>query len=234
MNIAIILAGGIGTRLGSNIPKQYIEVKGKSILGYCLDKFLLSKCIDAIQIVANEEWHEYINKYINQNDISSKFSGYSMPGENRQLSIYNALNDVKTFASDFDYVMIHDAVRPLVSERLIECCFKEVKKCDGVIPVIPVKDTVYISENGSVISELVDRKKVFAGQTPEVFILGKYYRANTDILRDKILSINGSTEPAVLAGMNISMVAGDEENFKITTESDLEQFRQKLNKGKGI
>lgn len=72
----------------------------------------------------------------------------------------------------------------------------------------------------------MDRKTIYAGQAPEVFLFGKYYDANKRLLPDKILKINGSTEPAVMAGMDIAMIPGDEGNFKITTRADLERFQK--------
>lgn len=85
-----------------------------------------------------------------------------------------------------------------------------------------------LSEDGKCISSLLDRSKLFAGQAPEAFKLGKYYDANSALLPEKILLINGSTEPAVLAGMDIVMIPGDENNFKITTRPDFERFEEIL------
>lgn len=99
---------------------------------------------------------------------------------------------------------------------------------DGAMPVLPMKDTVYLSEDGVSVSELLNRSRLFAGQAPELFDLEKYYTANMALLPDRILSINGSTEPAVMAGMDIAMVAGDEGNYKITTAADLERFKEEL------
>ena len=89
-----------------------------------------------------------------------------------------------------------------------------------------MKDTVYQSRDGKAISSLLDRNSIFAGQAPEVFLLGKYYEANRRLFPEKILEIKGSTEPAIMAGMDIVMIPGDEGNFKITTREDLERFRQ--------
>ena len=80
--------------------------------------------------------------------------------------------------------------------------------------------------NGKSICSLLDRKYIYAGQTPELFLLGKYYEANKVLLPDRILSINGSTEPAVMAGMDIRLSEGDEGNFKVTTKQDLELFKK--------
>ena len=122
--------------------------------------------------------------------------------------------------------MIHDAARPLLSQKLIADCEGAIRGHDGVLPVLPMKDTVYYSKDGRQITSLLDRQAVFAGQAPELFRLGTYYQANERLLPEEILRINGSTEPAVLAGMQIAMVPGDERNFKITTPADLERFRQ--------
>lgn len=113
----------------------------------------------------------------------------------------------------------------------ISDCLKAAKGHDGALPVLPMKDTVYLSENGKMVSSLLDRGKIYAGQAPEAFVFGKYYEANRALLPDKILEINGSTEPAVMAGMDIAMIPGDERNFKITTAADLERFREIVQKG---
>lgn len=237
MNIALILSGGTGRRMGMEIPKQYIEVCGRPIISYCLESLSAHGEIDAIQIVAEEEWQELITecmKQLNKTDglgILEKFKGFSRPGANRQLSILNGLEDIRKYADDSDYVLIHDAARPRLSEQQITGCLTAAKEHDGVIPVLLMKDTVYASENGATITSLLNRSQIYAGQAPEVFKLDAYYEANTALLPDSILRINGSTEPAILAGMDIGMIPGDEGNFKITTRADLERFREIVEKG---
>lgn len=234
MNVAVILAGGKGSRMGLEIPKQYYEVNGKAIISYCLRTFLAHEQIDAVQIVAEKMCHGYIMQQLSELPCNEKFREFSAPGENRQLSIYNALMDVRGYALENDMVVIHDAARPCVSAAQIADCLEAVKGHDGSLPVIPMKNTVYLSEDGKMVSSLLDRGKVFAGQAPEVFLLGRYYEANRTLLPDKILQINGSTEPAVLAGMDIVMIPGDEKNFKITTVADLERFQEIVQNNKMI
>lgn len=233
MNIALILAGGTGTRLGNDIPKQYIKVNNKMIISYCYETFFDSEEIDAIWIVANSNWHDVICRDIQAIDNNKvKFKGFCEPGANRQLSILNGLEAVKAYyvgRTDEIKVMIHDAARPLLTETLIKKCFDASKGHDGVMPVIPVKDTIYVSDNGETISGLLDRNKLFAGQAPEVFDFNKYYNACIKLLPDDILKINGSTEPAIKAGMDIAICEGDENNYKITTKADLERFETYLN-----
>lgn len=221
MNIALILAGGTGTRLGEDIPKQYIMVRKRPVIAYVLDLFIQHKSVDAIQVVADPVWHDTIDACV---AYSNKFRGYSMPGATRQLSIWNGLTDIRGYAEDDDLVIIHDAARPCLSDGLLQCCIDAVREHDGAMPVLPMKDTVYFSEDGRHISSLLDRGCIFAGQAPEVFRLGKYIAANNALLPERIQSVNGSTEPAILAGMDIALVDGEEKNFKITTQQDLQRF----------
>lgn len=226
MNIALILSGGTGARLGTEIPKQYLEEGGRPVLSYCLETLALHAGIDAIQIVAEPCWRLQISRWLEKADRGRKFKGFSQAGRNRQLSILHGLEDIAEYATDTDYVLIHDAARPLLSAGLISDCLEAVRGHDGVLPVLPMKDTVYCSEDGRSITSLLDRSTVFAGQAPEVFLLGRYLQASRRLLPDAILRINGSTEPAIMGGMDIAMIPGDEGNFKITTREDLERFRR--------
>lgn len=226
MNIALILSGGTGTRMGTDIPKQYIEVCGKPIISYCIECISKHPLIDAVQIVADSTWFEQLERWLSSADSRCKFRGFAKPGATRQISIYNGLGAIKAYADDNDYVFIHDAARPMLSDKQITDCIEAANGHDGVLPVLPMKDTVYSSIDGKKITALLNRKEIYAGQAPELFQLGKYYEANRQLFPDKILQINGSTEPAILAGMDIVMIPGDENNFKITTKSDLERFEQ--------
>ena len=228
MNIALILSGGTGARMYSKIPKQYIEIRGMPIVKYCIDKLSLHNGIDALQIVADLPWYDQIMKCLDKEDIRNKFRGFSAPGANRQLSIYHGLKDIKEYAEDSDYVLIHDAARPVISEALITRCLSAAAGHDGVMPVLPMKDTVYYSTDGVKVKSLLNRNEIYAGQAPELFQLGAYYEANKKLLPDQILRINGSTEPAIIAGLDIVMIPGEESNFKITTKSDLERFRKMI------
>lgn len=230
MNVALILSGGVGTRLGGDVPKQYRMVGEKPVIAYCLETLAQQEEIDAIQIVADPSWQEFIFENRSNSAWKLKFRGFSFPGDNRQLSIWNGLQDIRKFAGEEDVVLIHDAARPLLSGQLIQDCLRGMEGYDGVLPVLPMKDTVYLSENGQEISGLLDRKQIFAGQAPEAFRIGSYYRANQSLFPDRIRQINGSTEPAILAEMKIRMIPGDERNFKITTREDLTRFEEIMRK----
>ncbi len=262
MNIAIILAGGTGSRIASEIPKQFIELSGQMMLIHSIRPFADSELVDNYQIVAGKEWREKIENELFEDPesrISQKFLGFSDPGENRQMSIYNALIDIQklldctkenddsanvsadtkqnadcskymvhsTFGT-MDGVIIHDAARPFVTVEDIDECLSALDEHDGAMPVLPMKDTVYFSRSGKKVDELLNRNCIYAGQAPEAFRFDKYLKANQELLPDKILLIKGSTEPAIMAGMDVAMIPGDQRNFKVTTDEDLQRAKEIL------
>ena len=230
MNFAIILSGGVGSRMGADIPKQYIEVNGKPVISYCLQTFLNIQTIDGIVIGVANEWKSYVKEIVEVLKPQKKIF-YAEPGETRQYSIFNALKVVKEIGGkDNDLVIIHDAARPLVSKDLIQRCLNICKEADGVLPVIPVKDTIYQSTNKTHITNLLNRSELFAGQAPEAFRFGKYLQLHQEMPSEELLKINGSTEIAYKGGLNIKLVPGEEMNFKITTPEDLSNFESIINK----
>lgn len=228
-NTAIILSGGIGSRVGADIPKQYIEVLGKSIFEYSLKNFLCSNNIDIIVIVVEQQWLNYVMDVIAKDNNTEKRILYANPGETRQLSIFNGLKKLEETDSNINCVIIHDAARPLVSKKLIEDCISEIGEgYDGVMPVIPVKDTVYYSVDGKNIDNLLERNRLFAGQAPEAFKYTSYLKAHYNMSENDIKKINGSSELAYINGLKIKMIPGDPANYKITDTSDLERFKSSL------
>ena len=234
MNIALILSGGTGTRLGGDIPKQYIKVKGRMLIAYCLNMFAAHSAIDGIFVVAAPEWRDEIIKECGRLGIGkTAIMGFSDPGRTRQLSILNGLRDIDTYVKSLDknddpVVIIHDAARPNLTAEYLDRCLDAIEGCDGVMPTLPMKDTVYYSENGTKVDRLLDRSCIYAGQAPELYRLKKYLEANEKLLPDNILKINGSTEPAVMAGLNVAMIPGDENNYKVTTKKDMDRFIQDI------
>ena len=227
MRFAVLLSGGIGTRISSDIPKQYIRIAGHMIVTHALSVLLDSDHIDAVYIVAEQEWRDPILEDVKDTGLDTgRIQGFAPPGKTRQLSILNAMQLISKDSQEKDTILIHDAARPLLTEELLEKCYKALSGHDGVMPVLPMKDTVYLSDDRKSVSELLDRSKVFAGQAPELFYFKPYYEANMKLMPDKILEINGASEPAVMAGMDIVMIPGDERNFKVTTDADMERFRR--------
>lgn len=229
MNAAIILSGGTGERMrqANGVPKQYIEVHGRSILEYCLRTFAESDSIDGIVVVANELWHNYIEAIFEKLG-KRKFLGFAQPGAARQLSIYSGLKKLEQVCPDTDRVIVHDAVRPLVSLDLIKRCMDGLDQAEGVMPVLTVKDTCYQSLDGEKITSLLPRSQLFAGQAPEAFRFLPYLAAHRALSETELAAVSGSSEMAYKSGVEVRMIPGEERNFKITTPEDLVLFRRYL------
>lgn len=241
MLISLILSGGTGNRVGGDVPKQYLNVAGREIISYSIETLSASDDVDMLWIVADDKWKSEVTQIANRYDIKAKLKGISKPGATRQLSIYQGIKDIELYLdkeginkSD-TFVLVHDAARPNLTAEEITEYVVALDDHDGVLPVLPMKDTVYLSQDGKTVTGLLNRSQIYAGQAPEIFALDKYIKANEKLIifdkdgnidkASKIYEINGSTEVAVLAGMDIAMVPGSESNFKITTQKDLESFR---------
>lgn len=230
MNTAIILAGGVGSRMGLDCPKQFLMVQDKPVISYCFDIFQNHGEIDNIVVVVSEQWQPFVEEHAAKYGVS-KIRGYAPAGETRQHSIYNGLKCIAKNCPGTDIVIIHDAARPLVSDEIISECLKGAEEYDGAMPVISVKDTVYQSADGKTIGCLLKRSELFAGQAPESFKFEKYYRIHNEVTDEEIGSTAGSSEIAYRHGMEIRMVKGSERNLKITTIEDLETFETILKGG---
>ena len=166
MNYAVILSGGVGSRLGLDLPKQYYKVGDIPVIQFVLETMEKHELIDGYVIVAAKEWQEFLldcmkSVRMSMSTVSGKekFLGFADPGENRQLSIYHGLQALIGIAEENDLVLIQDAARANTSDQLISRCLMIDNKEDGAMPVLPMKDTVYLSRDGKQIDELLTASK---------------------------------------------------------------------------
>ena len=208
-----MLAGGTGIRMGR--PKQFIELLGRPALYHTLRAFEEAPGVGKIYVVGHRERVEYLTREAG----IAKYAGCAEPGEARSLSTRSGLLLCED-AQEEAIVLIHDGSRCLVTPDLIGRVVGAARGgADGVIPALPVSDTIKVAENGSV-SETLDRGRLHAAQTPQAFRLGmlrRVYAAPEKVLRD-------ATDDASLienAGGRVAMVAGEKTNIKLTTPEDL-------------
>ncbi len=229
-NLCILLAGGKGIRLGGNIPKQYIEVAGRTILEHTLIAIRMWDEMDGLLIVADDEWDELITETVARVfDACGKkvrYLGRVMPGSERQGSILNALRYARASMLDKSVVMIHDSVRPIIDKELISRCYKKMADNDAVTPGLNVKETIYVSSDGEHLTGNLSRDSLYVGQTPEFFDFFKYLKANEGLSEEKFAQVRGSAQPAIMVGLKVAVVRGDERNIKITTPGDLDLFKR--------
>jgi len=228
--IALIVAAGSGERLGGNVPKQYLNLSGKPILRHSVQTFLNHPRVDAVCVVYNPEFQELYNNAVDDLSILPPVSG----GKTRQESVRLGLENIEKYAPQ--KVLIHDAARPLVDNRIISNIIDALDSSTGVIPAIAVDDTIKTVENGKIISTL-PREKLMRAQTPQGFVFSEIVSANNAVNREPC-SVNNTeprntnnappifTDDASLfehIGKPVSIVAGSQNNFKITTYEDLKR-----------
>ncbi len=207
MNSAIIVAAGSGSRLGSDIPKQFINLDNKkSILNICVETFKMNKLIDEIIIVVLEEWLETIKKEF-------KYCKVVVGGKSRSESSIIGLNNCSEKCVN---VLIHDAARPFVTKKIISECIKNLKKYEAVIPVLSSSDSLILEETNQL--SYLNRNKIKIIQTPQAFKFSNFFPV-TENIKDN--ADDFSVVYKINPNINYTFIKGDKLNFKITDQSDL-------------
>ena len=172
-----------------------------------------------------------IKEYADDNGIS-KFRCFANAGKSRQHSVLNGLRQVNSLDNidENELVVIHDAARPCVSKEIVENCIDYLKMFDCSMPIVPVKDTVYLSNNGKMITQLLNRDTLYAGQTPEGCHLQTYLKINELLTDEELLSVRGTSAIAFAKGLSVGLFPGTESNYKITTRDDLMRFEMDMEK----
>lgn len=219
MNIAVILAAGKGERmLEHNIPKGFINVLGKPLLYYALKTFQECEEVDRIILVIPEDFFAVATCYQKEFGFS-KFKQIVVGGKTRQESVLLALQNSN--ASEEDVVLIHDAARPLVSQRIIKENISTALKVGGAATMIPTSDTIIISKDGKSIDFIPDRNEYYLEQTPASFCFAQIYQAHLLALKKGINDVSDDLKLYRDYGGKIGIVKGEKDNFKVTSEEDL-------------
>ena len=223
---AVILAGGSGKRMGTRLPKQYIELDGKPALYYSLKTFSYMEFIDEIVIVASEEHAEKVQKEIVDLYGFYKVSSIASGGRERYHSVSRGL---EALSRDTDYVFIHDGARPFVSSYTIERCLHYALKYKAAVAAVRSKDTVKLADDDSMIRSTPDRAHVWQVQTPQTFEYEMIKNAYRRLLDDEErlsgagLSVTDDTMVAKMyADIDARLVESTYDNIKLTTPEDLE------------
>lgn len=222
MNGAVVLSGGTGSRMGTGIPKQYQMMAGKPVLIHTMEQFQRCGDIECAAVVASEAWQRQILRWKDEFCLS-KLRVTAPAGESRQRSILNGLRALRPFLTgDRDGVVIQDAARPLTSGELIASLLQGLRRASCVLPVLPVTDTTYTSQDGQWVEGLLDRSTLYAGQAPEAFRYQDYLRLYEETPPEKLDRMSGSCQLPYSRGWKVKMIPGERTNIKITYPSDLE------------
>ena len=227
MNYAMIVAAGSGKRMGADRPKQFLELNGRSILSYTIETFDSSPDIDGIVIVTNADNVDYV-----KNDIAAPFKKVKAViagGSERQYSVYNGIKAIE----NCDILLIHDGVRPFVTNGSIKNIIEETKINGCCILAVPVKDTIKICDKDGFITSTPDRSLLWQAQTPQAFKFDIIKKAHESAKEDNFLG----TDDAMLTerlGYKTKAVMGSYENIKITTPEDMDIGAKILEKNRSM
>lgn len=226
-NIALIIAGGRGNRMGQDLPKQFLNVHDKPIIMYTCEAFQKHPLIDAIVVVCINGWQTALQAYANQFNIT-KLKAIVSGGENGQSSIHNGLEAIKDEYNNNDIVLVHDAIRPLVSQEIITQCILTTIEYGSAITCIPCAEALLKTEDQATSSNVLERDLIKRTQTPQGFPLGTLLDMHAEAQKRGITDSVASCTLAVELGRTVHFCAGSEKNIKLTTVDDMDIFKALL------
>lgn len=227
MNIGLLIAGGVGQRMGQEIPKQFININDKPVIIYTLEAFQNHPDIDAIAVVCLDGWHHVLDVYAKQFNIT-KLKYIVSGGENGQGSIRNGVYELEKHFGPDDIVLIHDAIRPMVSEEIISDCIRVTKEKGNAITVIPCAEAMLVSESQTDSIEIYNRDYLKRTQTPQAFYIKDICDLHREAIEKGILNSVASCTLMIELGKEVYFSKGSEKNVKLTTVEDLDIFKALL------
>ena len=228
MNIAIIIAGGVGNRMGQSIPKQFINVYDKPILMYTLDGFEKHPMVDAIEVVCIEGWENVVWSYAKQYNIT-KLKWIVKGGASGQESIRNGVFNLEDKCSKDDVIIIHDGIRPLVDAEVLTAIINKANIYGKAVTSLPYNEQIFVvsKDDEKTTTQFIPRETLRRVSTPQAYqfelLDSKYHEAF-----EKGIGIYGShytNTMMVELGVRLYFAAGSDKNIKLTTPDDLEMFK---------
>jgi len=229
MNVALVIAGGSGARMGQDIPKQFISVCDKPVLIYTLEGFQNHPLIDAIEVVCIDGWHHVLSAYAKQFNIS-KLKWVVSGGKTGQESIRNGVYNLEDKLVSDDIVIIHDGIRPFVDNDVLTDVITKAQKYGNAVTSLPYNEQIFLIDDEVSTVKYIPRETLRRVLTPQAYQFGlldsKYHEAF-----EKKIGIYGShytNTMMVELGVRLYFAAGSDKNIKLTTKADLEMFRAYL------
>lgn len=218
MIYAVIAAGGIGSRMGAEKPKQYIEIGGKAIIAHTAEKFRHCERIDKVIILCPEDWVNYTKEIFKDSDVIV-ISG----GETRNETLMRAIEYIDETDGLYDdtYLVTHDAVRPFVTEEIINDNIDAMLRFGATGTVIPSVDTIFKSADGKIIDSIPDRSQLYQAQTPQCFSALKLRELYNSLGEKEKGILTDGCKIYLLKGYDVHLVKGNVSNIKITYPHDL-------------
>ena len=229
MNVAVIIAGGSGHRMGQDIPKQFINVFDKPVLIYTLESFQRHPQIDAIEVVCIDGWHELVRAYGRQFNIT-KLKWVVSGGATAQESIRNGVFSLEGICNGDDVVIIHDGIRPMVDEAVLSDVIVKCMQYGNGVTSLPYNEQIFIIDDEISTTRYIPRETLRRVSTPQAYWFGKLDRCYHEAF-EKGIGIYGSSYTNTMMaemGERLYFAAGSEKNIKLTTKDDLDLFKAYL------
>lgn len=224
MNIALLTAAGLGSRMHLDIPKQFLHIEGKPVILYTMEAFQRHPQIDAIIVVTLENWKENVYAYA-QNYGIDKLRWITVGGSTGQESIRNGIFELSQYCKGDDVVMVHDGNRPFVSEEVISDSLATYKKYGSAVAAMPCIEAIFRSTNGRMSMDCIPREQLFRTQTPHTYMLDKLLWAHKKAEELKIENTTATCVLMQMLGETVYFSRGSEKNLKLTTNDELDIFK---------
>ena len=233
MNVAIVIAGGVGSRMGANIPKQFISVNGKHVLAYTIESFQNHHLIDAIEVVCIDGWQDDVWSYKEKYGFT-KLKWITQGGSTGQESIRNGVYNLIGKLEDDDNVIIHDGIRPLIEDDVLNDLIEKCNEYGNAVSSMPYNEQIFLIDDEISTIKYIPRETLRRVSTPQAYRFDKldwgYHEAF-----EKEIGIYGSAYTNTMMvelGETLHFAAGSDKNIKLTTKDDLEMFKGYIKKDK--
>ena len=225
MNLALIIAGGSGHRMGQDIPKQFLLVNEKPIIIYTLENFQKNDRIDEISVVCIDGWHETLWQYAKQYNIT-KLKYVIQGGATAQESIRNGVNRLYAEYQGDHCVVIHDGIRPLVDETVLNDVIDTYESFGNGVSALPYNEQIFIKKDAQSTNQYIPRETLMRVSTPQAYHLEKLYTSYEKAFKNRIGTTDSSYVNTMLVelGETLYFAKGSDKNIKLTSKEDLDIF----------
>lgn len=222
-NYFLLMMGGVGSRFGADCPKQFVEINGKPIFSYILEKLNNNNLVSGVVVVCHESWVKFVKDYCGTK--LTKVISVVQGGDCRSKSVFNGLKELRKIAKDDDVVLIHDATHPHLDETKLPELIEKVHEVGAATMCSCIYDTCYVKDEENIINKVIDRKTLAVGASPECFRFGLIYSIYDEATEEELERMTSAGATFLSEGLKMATVESKLLNLKITYQDDMDLFK---------